>query len=202
MTILTKENLAYIAGLFDGEGTLVIGKYPRISQKNLAYRAYMAIANTHVPTLQKIKSLIGGKIVEQGIGKSCYSLTLSTNEIRNILSELLPYLSIKKEQAEVMLKFLDNQASHNFGLLSQEDLSFYENCYQKIKSLKKERFRFKEKFENLGFKNCLVCNHKFEINSKNLNKKYCSRYHLEKARWTRMNPIYAQRKKQSKQQLN
>lgn len=195
MKALTSNQLAYIAGLFDGEGTLVIGKYPIRSQKNLAYRGFMALANTHVPTLLHIKSLIGGRIVEQGIGKKCYSLTLSANEIRAVLPELLPYLMIKKEQAEVMLRFFERQASRNFGLLSQADLEFYEFCYKKVKSLKKDRFSFKESFKILGKRKCAVCEIFFEVTSKNSSKTYCSRYHLEKARWTRYNKLVSERKK-------
>ena len=202
MKALTTEQLAYVAGLFDGEGCLVIGKYHVRSQVNWAYRGFFAIANTHVPTLQYVKSLIGGKIVEQGIGKKCYSLTLSANEIRNVLPELLPYLSIKKEQAEVMLKFLEKQASRNFGLIPKEQLDFCEHCYIKVKALKLKRYEFKEFVGELGTKQCTQCPTVFVVKSSNPNKRYCSEYCSKKRRWTFYNRSRAERLRNSKQLLN
>ena len=196
MKALTSEQLAYIAGLFDGEGTLVIGKYPVKTQVNWAYRGFFAIANTHVPTLQYVKSLIGGKIVEQGIGKKCFSLTLSTNEVRNILPELLPYFSIKKEQAEVMLKFIEKQASRNFGLISQEQLDFCEECYIKIKALKQKRYEFKEFKGIVGERKCSQCPTVFVLKNTNPNKKYCSVWCRKERRWTYYNKIVRDRKKE------
>lgn len=197
---LTSEQLAYIAGLFDGEGTLVIGKYSAKSQKNLAYRGFMALANTHVPTLVYVKSLIGGKIVEQGIGKKCYSLSLSANQIRAVLPEILPYLSIKKEQAKVMLKFFERQASLNFGLLSDGDILFYESCYQKAKDLKLKRYDFKEDVVSLGFRKCSECENKFELTSKSPKKTYCSVHCKKKRRWDYYNRLVRERNKVLKSQ--
>src|SRR3990167_4441036 len=134
----------------------------------------MAISNTHIPTLLHIKNMLGGKIAIQGLERKCYSLTFSANQIRAILPELLPYLIVKREQAEIMLKFFEKQASRNFGLLSQDDIAFYENCYEKMKKLKKVRFDFKEEFKVLGTKLCLQCGKEFSSNTKNTNQKYCS----------------------------
>ena len=190
---LTSEQLAYIAGLFDGEGTLVIGKYFIKRQVNPAYRGFMAITNTHVPTLQYVKSLIGGKIVQQGMGRKCYSLSLSANEIRNVLPELLPYFSIKKDQAEVMLKFLEKQASRNFGLLSKEHLEYCEYCYLTIKRQKLKRYDFKEKVFSLGIKKCTECEGTFEVTSKSPKKRYCSEKCAKHRRWTFYNGIVRER---------
>ena len=194
MKALTTNQLAYIAGLFDGEGTLVIGKYSIKSQKNLAYRGFMALSNTYVPVLVYIKSLIGGKIIEQGIGKKCYSLSLSANEIRAVLPELLPYLIIKKEQAEVILNFFERQASRHFGLLTSEDLIFNEECYQKIKNLKLKRYFFKEKLVLLGIRKCNQCSVSFQVTSKSPKKIYCSVRCSKKRRWTFYNGLVRDRK--------
>lgn len=196
MKELTETDLAYIAGLVDGEGSFTVGRYKVKSQKSLAYRAYFQIANTHVPILQKIKSFWGGRIVEQGIGKKCYALTFSTNQIREILPSILPYLVIKKEQGGVLLDFLKRQSNKAFFPVTEQYERLCEEYYFKLKELKKIRFDFKEKEFSLGKRKCLVCDAEFEVTSKSPKKKFCSRYHLEKARWTRMNPIYYQRIKE------
>lgn len=167
-----EKQLAYIAGIFDGEGTLVIGKYPRPDTQNLGYRAYMAFSNTHVPLLQYLKSVVGGKIIHMKNG--CYTLTLTTSEIRRWLPEILPFLIVKKEQAEELLTFLDRQANNSFAPVSDKLLSFYEKSYQRMKVLKKERFIFKEKLISLGIRECAQCNKKFETFSNHPKKIYCS----------------------------
>ena len=199
---VTKEQLAYFAGLFDGEGCLIVGKYIVKSQRNLAYRGFMAVTNTHIPTLLHIKSLFGGKIVVQGIERKCYSLAFSANEIRRVLPELLPYLIVKREQAEVILEFFEKQSSHSFGLLSQSTLDFYEECYQKMKKLKKIRFDFKNELRILGVKKCLQCGNDFTFNSKNPNRKYCSEHCSKKRRWTYYNRMKSERLRELKLNLN
>lgn len=171
---LTETQLAYIAGFIDGEGTFVVGKYSRSGNRYLAYRGFCAIANTHVPVLQSIQKLLGGKIIEQGIGRQCFSLSFTTNEIRRWLPDLQQFLIVKKEQAEVLMAFLDKQADNASAPISEELLSFYESCYLKLKKLKKVRFSFKEKVVTLGIRKCRQCGNEFEANSKSPKKTYCS----------------------------
>ena len=184
---VTATKLAYIAGLFDGEGTLVVGKYPRGPKGKLAYRGFMSLANTHVPTLQAIKQLLGGRIVEQGIGRQCFSLTWSTNEIRQWLPQLLPFLSIKKVQAEQLLAFLARQESNGFRMPSDDSFAFYEQCYQQLKVMKKVRYQFKEMARSLGIRACKDCGQGFPATSKSPKRLYCSERCSLRNRWTRYN---------------
>ena len=174
------EKLAYIAGLVDGEGTLLIGKYPRNGNKYLGYRGYMGISNTNIPMLLYAKGIIGGKICAQKkatgpyIGSVCYNLSLTTNQIREQLPKILNFLVAKKDQAEVLLAFLDRQASNASAPVSEELLEFYENCYQRLKEMKKVRYSFKEEEFSLGMFDCAQCGEIFERTSKNPKKVYCS----------------------------
>ena len=180
------SQLAYIAGIIDGEGTLCVGKYST-GNKNLSYRPYFAIANTYVPMLEYIKSIIGGKIVEQGKGRGCYSLTLTADKIRRWLPEILNHLVVKRDQAEVLLSFLDRQANNASAPISEDLLNFYESCYQKLKVLKKKRFIFKESVYSLGIKKCAQCGKEFEGRSKFPKQLYCNLLCRKKTHWTRSN---------------
>lgn len=180
------SQLAYIAGVIDGEGTLCIGKY-NAGNKNLCYRPYLAIANTYVPMLEYIKSIIGGKIVEQGKGRGCYSLNLTADKIRRWLPEIFNYLIVKKDQAEVLLDFLDKKSSNASAPISDELLEFYESCYQKLKKLKKKRFIFKESLNSLGIRECAQCGSEFEATSRFPKKIYCNKLCKKKTHWTRSN---------------
>jgi hypothetical protein len=173
---LTETEKAYIAGLFDGEGCLGIHKQDRSrwGNKSIAYRAHVSLANTYVPVLQKIKSLIGGKIVEQGIGKKCFVLTFTVGVVRNWLPEVVEYMVVKKEQAKVMLGFLERVSQHGFKPSIPELSEFYEKCFVEIRDFKKERFKFKEEFKILGVRKCAYCENSFVLTSKSPLKKYCN----------------------------
>ena len=182
-----ERELAYIAGLLDGEGALFIGKYPRKGNARLGYQGYMAIINKHVPMLQHIKSIIGGKIVVQGKLRKCYTLSLSANEIRQWLPRLQPYLIVKKEQAEVLLAFLERQAKNASAPISDGLAVFYDVCYRKMKGLHHFEFDYKEPKKSLGIRKCETCQTEFEAFSSHPKKKYCSGDCKKKMHWTRSN---------------
>ena len=189
---VTENDLAYIAGLFDGEGTLVVGKYPRYN-KELAYRGFMAIANTYLPVLEEIQSKIGGTIALQkkssGVyaGSVCYSLTFTTNVIRKWLPRLLPYLKVKKTQAEVLLAFLARQASNASAPVSDDLLAFYEECYQRLKEIKRVRFGYVRPQTALVSKSCAQCGKEFQHSLRTPKRLYCSNWCKRKTHWTRSN---------------
>jgi len=109
---LQKIELAYLAGFFDGEGCvtfLQIGTnrkiYPQIS-----------IGNTKKYVLDYIQNSLGGSI------SFCRSAFLNTTRdapmwrwavagvrATEILTYFLPYLRIKKDQAEIVIEFANTQ---------------------------------------------------------------------------------------------
>ena len=181
----------YIAGVFDGEGSILIGKYPNKGNRELGYRGYMHIVNTYVPLLEQIQSVYGGKIAFQKqhgvMTRPCYSLTFSTNEIRHVLPKLLPYLLVKKEQAEVLLAFLERQASNASAPVSDTLLEFYEASYQQMKQLKVVRFEYARPPETCVMVTCAQCEKLFERSSRYPRKLYCSNWCKRKTHWTRSN---------------
>src|SRR6266446_750988 len=107
-------NLAYIAGLIDGEGTVCIfnstGK-----TKGIVYprgRPILAITNTHRGVLDWVKSQVGGAAVyvkrarnDSGRYKPCYAWSTGWQHAKAILIACLPYLIIKREQALLFIEF-------------------------------------------------------------------------------------------------
>ena len=189
---VTETQLAYIAGILDGEGTCVIGKCVR-DNRALAYRGYLAIANTYLPVLEWIQNRIGGNIAlqdKQGgpyAGTWCYSLSFSANEIRRELPRLLPYLVIKRKQAEVLLSFLARQESNASAPISEGQLAWYEECYQLLKQLKKERFEYRRPPEQVVKQPCAQCGVVFPRSSRTPRRVYCSSWCKRKTHWTRSN---------------
>lgn len=101
---------AYIAGIIDGEGSIGFRK-----GKNQTIHLY--VSNTHMPLLDWLKNKCGGTICcyikiclmdcqENHFHKRhrCWRWTVQGERAAIILQNILPYLIIKKQQTEKVLK--------------------------------------------------------------------------------------------------
>lgn len=99
--------LAYIAGLFDGEGSVSVfkagGQYACLSLR-------IQIVNTNITPLQLVVNMLKGTIhtypytPEQRM--PCYRWRIGGVAAGFILEKLLPYLIIKKERAILGIEFV------------------------------------------------------------------------------------------------
>ena len=115
MTLQSK--LAYLAGFMDGEGSFSIVKTYQIvkavdgtKSKKIRYHLHIKIANTNLPVLQWIVENFGGVVYTKKNWnpkwKQRYDWTLTKNSrIEVFILGILPYLQIKKEQAQIALDF-------------------------------------------------------------------------------------------------
>lgn len=104
--IVTK---AYLAGLFDGDGSIYAGIIPVKSE--LKFKISVGIAfyqlKKHIFFLKHIQKLYNNKGHLRSRG-TMSDLTISDiDSIEKILKELIPYLIIKKPQAKIMLQILE-----------------------------------------------------------------------------------------------
>lgn len=144
---------AYIAGIFDGEGS--IGIYPVTNGRNTIsgstryYGVRLAIVGTYMPMIKAIYSYynVGSFCTQKRqalITTPSYSYSVtesedrlckqgwkwqvtSKKEIKTILNDILPYLIEKKEQVQIALDFIDDKLSG-------------EEAYEKCKNAKKFSF--------------------------------------------------------------
>jgi len=95
------DKLAYVAGLFNGEGSIFILK------ANQTYFLCSSITNTNLPVLTELKELIGGQLSEypQTRKRRAFKLRLESKVAKAFLEKVLPYLRIKREQAKLAIKF-------------------------------------------------------------------------------------------------
>lgn len=112
----------YIAGFFDGEGCISSqeywerGKYEKYPRINLQ----ISITNTNKEVLNLIRGVFGGTVRSHGKKKrnhkKCYDWKLCGKEkMRVFLTSILPYLVVKKEDAELGLKFIETLREENLG---------------------------------------------------------------------------------------
>lgn len=132
--------VAYAAGLMDGEGSVIIHKSKR------SYWLQTRITNTDRGLLEFMKRNFGGFIAKQGAAgpnsgprrtKECWYWAITTNQAAAFLVEVIPYLIVKKPQAEIAIEFQDRIHKANGIRLTDEELKIRESYKQRISCLNK-----------------------------------------------------------------
>lgn len=105
---MSETDLAYIAGFFDGEGHC--GVSLQVSKTYRSYHCNVLVTNTNREVLdwmQKTLQLGFVKIAKPAKAhhKVSYRLEFPKLHIVKFLGFVLPYLKVKKRQAELMIQF-------------------------------------------------------------------------------------------------
>lgn len=147
-------DLAYMAGIVDGEGCFCIGKMgPRYYHrcKSPKYQSQLRICNTKVELMEWIESrfpnisntLKRGRRFMQKENKIydriIYEWIVSGHRLLDISRQILPYLVIKKQQCENIIRFRETFSEKNhYGstvFIEPEKLQVREECYLLNRSL-------------------------------------------------------------------
>jgi hypothetical protein len=114
--------LAYVAGLFDGEGSIVIGvSKPSIrnKQKSPSHWLQVGITNTSKELIVWLKDSFGGHISDNSHSPSrkkqrpCWAWRVNSHEACKFLKSILPFLKVKKKQAELAIEFQESAKNMN-----------------------------------------------------------------------------------------
>jgi hypothetical protein len=145
---MKESDLAYVAGLFDGDGCIYIKKnLPSALRrmKNPGYEIAVAIANTYPPILKELKNWFGGTIKKTKRKKDNHSILyqwgLTSKSALPFLRMVYPYLRIKKEQVMWALLFEDYRETLNPHKgrkgYSEEEIACFELIKIRVQELKK-----------------------------------------------------------------
>ncbi len=99
--------LAYIAGLLDGEGciTIVKGHHTRLHPNwSPEYALHVSVANQFVPALEYLKSATGLGSIQRDRGKN-FKWLINCQQAAELLKVIRPHLRIKFKQADIAIKF-------------------------------------------------------------------------------------------------
>jgi len=112
---MTPEQIAYFAGLLDGEGCIRIGRFHN-SGGVLRYRAFIQIAMTDEAPIDWLTSVVGGKKYidwkrNDIKSKVCYCWQTNAKEGAAILRRALKYLLVKRERADLYIRFSETLCS-------------------------------------------------------------------------------------------
>ena len=100
---------AWLAGFIDGEGTITL--YPR--NKRRGCLPIVQIVNSNLTILESIRDMLGFGVMSRHVyetenWKGSYTLSIrARSEVSVILEWVMPYLRLKKEQAELLKIYCD-----------------------------------------------------------------------------------------------
>lgn len=122
MNKLSNREAGYIAGIMDGEGSIsILTRKPLPSNKfRLYYRPVIRISNTSRELLEYIKRICGVGWVginnkNGGHRSTSYDFQLGKkNEILSFLLQIEDDLFLKKEQAQLMIAFINSRGLEQF----------------------------------------------------------------------------------------
>ncbi len=141
-------DLAYVAGIFDGEGCVLIYKVPRHNQKRggIQHRLKISIANTNTDLMSWLKENFGGNIVvadRREQYRKFYHWQLSGVSAAEFIKRLLPYLKIKQQQVKLAISFQETikspQECGEGKIIPQGLLALRDNFKQLIHELNSGR---------------------------------------------------------------
>jgi hypothetical protein len=130
--------LAYLAGIIDGEGTIGIERQSphETCRKKTYYTHRLLIVNTSNILKQWLQENFPcGKITYRKKidgRKPCYVWRLFGKDAEDILQAIIPFIKIKRNQAECVLKFRQTKGKTGWTV-SDEILKQRESLYQECK---------------------------------------------------------------------
>ena len=108
---MTNEQLAYIAGIIDGEGCIAVSKVVRNTHKSgYVYQLHLVVTNTDRRLLEYLKetTLLGSISIHAHAAESrspAWAWSVGSVPARRLLEKVMPYLVIKREQAALAIEF-------------------------------------------------------------------------------------------------
>lgn len=159
---VSKEDICWFAGLFDGEGCIRIRKAIKKKALNPSYAGYMTICMTHEDTISKLKKLFGGSMYKNYYSKNknmIYVWMIGQNATKELIKLIKPYSITKLNELLLMEEFLELSNAYrtsNKGYLVTENggrtlppsiINQREKLFIKMKDLKQTSKVKNPKFE-------------------------------------------------------
>jgi len=106
------SEIAYLAGIIDGEGSIYIGNFSCHPKTKVPYyQTNIQVTNTDKPLIDWLQYIFGGLVNKRtkkqhasNSRKQAYMWTASGERLTHLCELLLPFLICKRKQAEIMLE--------------------------------------------------------------------------------------------------
>ena len=137
-----REELAYAAGLVDGEGCIHFSHPKKKTSASICLR----VAMTNADAVAKMANAFGGSVTEKKWKTDKYLVQklwlVSGKRAYNTLVAILPFLVAKRQQAELGIEYWERMSvAEKTGYRrtehTKESVSYIRRCLRKMKALKK-----------------------------------------------------------------
>ena len=139
------EDLAYIAGILDGEGYIGLVKQieTRRKRETIYYNPVVCFSMTNKLAIDFVNSLFEGNIWFSDKGENINRKDIfeweakGQKRTKEILEAILPFLRVKKEQAVILLRFIERRekTSHKVKWGETSYTKEDDEYYNKIRKL-------------------------------------------------------------------
>jgi hypothetical protein len=147
-------DIRYIAGLFDADGLVRVQVWAKPNSSHVRYQVKAAVGMTHRPIIEQLHARFDGSLHLNRPDKKnknhrpVFVWNVASQKAAVFLQAVLPYLVVKREQAELALQLqasIDkwkHKLGHRYGFHEQRDEIFAERkrLAEKISALKKQSF--------------------------------------------------------------
>lgn len=134
---MNELDLAYLAGFFDGEGSIGILRRKKKKSVNWAYYAVVAVGQKDGGIMDTLKENFGGCVHKLKRDES-YTWSCSDKTALEFIKTLLPYLKYKKPQAETVVELYQSVERKKFNMISKEEIQRRQKLFEKIREQKKQ----------------------------------------------------------------
>lgn len=155
-----KISYEYLAGMIDGEGCIAYHqKKDKKTISGFTFAPYMNVTSSVVWHLELLKDNFGGTIskdTQKGFANTgindVYSLRWSSNEIRELLPRVLPYLILKRKEAVLVLEGLSITKNHRCKTYVQSEIApRMINICEQSRKIKKTRNNIENNERHFSF---------------------------------------------------
>lgn len=136
--MLSDLDLAYMAGFLDGEGSISIYRRGQTNTFVLSVK----VAQKDRRPLELFRSEFGGYITRGKISGVHY-WGISCKAASSALSELLPFLIVKKEEALIGIEFQRQQLQTGGRKITPEQIVYRQECINRIMAVR-ERLDYRQ----------------------------------------------------------
>ncbi len=112
---VSQTDAAWAAGFLDGEGFIGVTRAVRKGTGKVDFHVAMSASQIHRAPMDKLQSMFGGRVNHQENGfRGCFHWRVSGESVYHVLRIVLPYLVVKRKQAELTLDFGTVTPSKNY----------------------------------------------------------------------------------------
>ncbi len=143
--------IAYLAGIIDGEGSVYIGNFscnPKTGSKY--YQTNIEVSNTDKNLIDWLSNIFGGRIylythkqTPKNSRRTVYRWTISGERVTHVCELIFPYVVAKKRQVEIMIKMRETfkpktgviRGVQGIQILDAELLALRQSYFEEMQSL-------------------------------------------------------------------